>query len=423
MGFDGKLDGTNWICAMTDESTPPDLARPGSLAQSNSVSARSRRILVGLLLLGAILGAVSWVVAKPKAVHRPPPVSEIPHVNGRQIEFPEQFAKRIGLRTETVRQTDLIPTVAVVGTVEFDPQHVARIGTRLRGLVRDVKHLEGDQVKRGELLAEIDSPELGEAQASVTMLNAQAEAARRNADRESDLAEQRLTTLKESEDANANKDTVRALLGAARQKVAALAGTPGELRERAIGVHELLSPLAGTIVERRISKGQLVQADHTAFVVANLDYLWVELAVFEKHLAQIQDGDEVELKPMGSKVDLLRGHVAHVGSVLDEGTRSATIRVRVDNKQRKLRPGQAVDAVIRVAAAAVRGGLVIPNSAIAYIDGKPTVFVVEQPNSVTVTEVELGASTESEQQVLSGLKPGQMVVAAGTFELKSELFR
>jgi membrane fusion protein, heavy metal efflux system len=408
---------------MMDDSMPPGLARAGGRAQANGVSSRVRRILVGVVLLGAILGLVSWVVAKPKIVRHASPASDVPHVNGRRIEFSEKFSKRIGLQTEQVKQADLIPTVAVVGTVEFDPQHVARIGTRLRGLVRDVKHLEGDRVKRGELLAEIDSPELGEAQASVTMLKAQAEAARRNADREWDLAEQRLTTLKESEDANASKDTVRALLGAARQKVAALAGTSGDVHDRALGVHELVAPLTGTIVERRISKGQLVQADHTAFVVANLDHLWVELAVFEKHLAQIHDGDAVELKPMGSKGEVLLGNVAHVSSVLDEDTRSATIRVRVDNKQRKLRPGQAVDAIIHAAAAAVHGGLVIPTSSIAYVDGKPTVFVAEQPNSVTVTEVELGASTGSEQQVLSGLKPGQLVVVAGTFELKSELFR
>lgn len=390
---------------------------------STHISKRTIKITAGLLVLGAALAIVSWVLAKPKVHAVAIPESQVPRVNGRRIEFSEAFAKRVGIKTAPARKASLVPTVAVVGTVTFDPQHVARIGTRLKGLVRNVRHLEGDTVRRGTLLAEIDSPELGEAQASVTMLRAQAEAAKRNADREQGLAEQRLTTLKESEDANANKDAMRALLAAAQQKVAALAGSPREGTDKTLGVHELLSPLDGTIVERRISRGQLVQSEHTAFVVANLDYLWVELAVFEKHLSQIRDGDAVELKPMGSKGESLKGRVAHVSSVLDEDTRSATIRVEVSNKERKLRPGQAVDAIIHATSAAVEDGIVIPSSAITYVDGKPTVFVAEQPNSVVISQVELGASSGAEQQIHSGVEADQLVVVSGTFELKSELFR
>ncbi len=244
-----------------------------------------------------------------------------------------------------------------------------------------------------------------------------------DAERERDLAEHRLTTLKESEDANANKDTVRALLSAAQQKVSALAGASRDASDRSIGVHELVTPLSGTIVERHISKGQLVQADHTAFVVADLDYLWVELAVFERSLAQIHDGDAVELKPMGYKGEPIKGRVAHISSVLDEDTRSASIRVEVENKQRRLRPGQAVDAVIHAKGAAIQGGLSVPIAAITYVDGKPTVFVSESPTSVVASEVVLGVSSGTEQQIESGILPGQKVVVAGTFELKSELFR
>jgi cobalt-zinc-cadmium efflux system membrane fusion protein len=407
---------------MMNESAPPTAANYRGEQEVKKASFKLRRVLM-VLLFGVAIGAISWVVAKPKAHSRPLPTADAPHVNGHRIEFSERFAKRIGLRTDEARESDLIPTISVVGTVTFDPEHVARIGTRLRGLVRNVKHFEGDVVKRGDLLAEIDSPELGEAQASVTMLRAQAEAARRNAERERDLAEHRLTTLKESEDANANKDTVRALLSAAQQKVDALAGASRNATGRSIGVHELVTPLSGTIVERHISKGQLVQADHTAFVVANLDHLWVELAVFERNLTQIHEGDAVELKPMGNKGDPILGRVAHIGSVLDEDTRSASIRVEVENKHRRLRPGQAVDAIIHAKGAAIRGGLAVPIAAITYVDGRPTVFVSESPMAVVATEVVLGVSSGTEQQIESGILPGQKVVVAGTFELKSELFR
>jgi len=382
-----------------------------------------RRRAIAILLVAAALGFGGWFMVRPVTAHRSAPVADAPHVEGRRIVFSERFAKRIGLRTGEVTRSNLVPTVSVVGTVTFNPEHVARIGTRLRGLVRDVRHYEGDTVKRGDSLAQIDSPELGEAQASVTMLQAQMEAARRNAGREKDLAEQRLTTLKESEEADATKNTYTALLAAAQQKVAALNGTFKNANTRALGVHELVSQIDGTIVERHISKGQLVEGDHTAFVVANLDYLWVELAVFERHLSEIREGDAVELRPLGSKSTPLQGRVAHVGNVVSSETRSATIRVAVDNKDRLLRPGQAVDAIIRIAGATVSQGILVPPTAVTFVDGRPVVFVADTPTSVVATEVELGASNGREQQIESGIQTGQRVVIEGTFELKSELFR
>lgn len=364
------------------------------------------------LLLGCGTGAAD---AKLEAV-------DVPRREGNLIQFSEKFAKRIDLKSAEVRAAGVVPSIAVVGTVTFDPEHVARVGTRLRGLVRDVRHYEGDAVKRGELLASIDSPELGEAQASVISLQAELDAAKRNAQRESKLAEEKLTTLKESEEANALADKYQALLSAAQQKVSSLAGVT-DTKSRTIGVHGITAPLDGTIVERHIAKGQLVEGDHIAFLVANLDTLWVELAVFERSLPLIRVGDEVLLKPLGGHGDGLKGKVANVGQVLSASTRSAPVRVEVDNRSRQLRPGQAVDAVIRAGGAAIDEGPVVPPDAVTFIDGKPTVFVLDAPNTVRVAAVDLGASDGQDLHIKQGLKVGEQVVTSGTFELKSELFR
>ncbi|HEY5958295.1 MAG TPA: efflux RND transporter periplasmic adaptor subunit, partial [Polyangiaceae bacterium] len=347
--------------------------------------------------------------------------SDVPRLEGNLIRFSEQFAKRIDLRSTEVKSAGIVPSIAVVGTVTFDPEHVARVGTRLRGLVRDVQHYEGDAVKRGELLASIDSPELGEAQAAVTSLKAELDAAKRNAARESKLAQEKLTTLKESEEATALAEKYEALLAAAQQKVSALAGTATAGRN--FGVHGITSPLEGTIVERHIAKGQLVEADHTAFLVANLDTLWVELAVFERSLPMIAVGDEVSLRPLGDFTDGIKGKVANVGQVLNSATRSAPVRVEVDNRNRKLRPGQAVDATIRAGGAMSDQGPVVPPDAVTFVDGKPTVFVVDQPTAVRVAVVELGVTDGRDLHIKQGLKVGERVVTNGTFELKSELFR
>ena len=381
---------------------------------------QSSRSIGRMPLLLALLICIGC--GSSKSAQQPEP-SDVPRLDGDLIRFTEAFAKRIDLKTTEVKSAGVVPTIAVVGTVTFDPEHVARVGTRLRGLVRDVRRYEGDSVKKGQLLASVDSPELGEAQASVATLQAELDAAVRNATRESKLATEKLTTLKESEEASTLAEKYRALLGAAQQKVSALAGSPNVATNRALGLHTITSPLDGTIVERNIAKGQLVEGDHTAFLVANLDTLWVELSVFERSLPAIRVGDEVALKPLGGHADILKGKVANVGQVLNATTRSAPIRVEVDNRNRQLRPGQAVDATIRGGAATVDEGPMVPPDAVTFVDGKPTVFVVDSPTSVRVVAVELGASDQRELHIKRGLNVGEYVVTNGTFELKSELFR
>lgn len=392
------------------------LARPTEL--SHSVTAG--RWLLWLILLVSLLGTTACSARSEASAAEVP---DVPRLESGVIRFSDAFAKRVGLKFAEVRKADVVPAVAVVGTVTFDPEQVARVGTRLRGLVRDVRRFEGDVVKAGEMLASIDSPELGEAQAAVTTLKAELDAAKLNANREKLLAEEKLTTLKESEEAMALAEKYRALLAAAEQKVSALSGAQPATGPRHIGVHSISSPLSGTIVERHIAKGQLVEGDHTAFLVANLDTLWVELAVFERSLPLISVGDEVKLKPLGSQDLGLTGKVANVGQVLNATTRSAPVRVEVDNRTRTLRPGQAVDAVIHARGSFVDSGAVVPPESVTFVDGRPTVFLFDSPTSVRAVSVELGFSDGRELHIKKGVSPGDRVVQQGTFELKSELFR
>src|SRR5262249_15512032 len=153
------------------------------------------------------------------------------------------------------------------------------------------------------------------------------------------------------------------------------------------GVYVVRAPLAGTVVERTISPGQSVEGHLVAYRVANLDYLWIELAVFERNLAAIHKGDPVEVRPLADPGQGLVRTVAYVGDEIDRTTRSASVRVKVDNRPRKLRPGQSVTAGIRTSGPA-REALLVPRSAITFVDGKPTVFVAEAEDRVIPTQVD-----------------------------------
>ncbi len=378
-----------------------------------------------IVLVTAVVLVVAIVVfARGRSGANLMPVAgpDTPHIEGDRIGFSAGYAKRAGIVFEPVSVADLVPVVSAVGTAELNAEHVAAIGVRLRGLVSRVNKFEGDLVDAGTPLASIESAELGEAQAAVGMLDAEREAAERNAQRESSLAERHLTTAREVETASVEARKAKLLLGAARQKVAALGGSLQQPKG-ALGWHDMRSPIKGTVVERNVSPGQFVEGNVVAFKIANLDHLWIELDVFERNLDRIRVGDRAELTPLAGGFEPLEGRVAKIAAQIDPETHSAKVRIEVENRDHRLRVGQAVKAHIHSSGGSEATRPTLRNRAITFVDGKPTVFVRAGPNSVRVVNVRPGDSDGEFTEILDGVAGGDQVVTDGAFALKSELFR
>lgn len=365
--------------------------------------------LVSLVLASLLAGCGSKPEVRPE--------STVPHVDGASIVVPKVFQERAGIAVAAVTKQTISPRVEAVGSVTFDPSHVAAIGTRLRGTVRRVVKVEGDKVKPGDALAEIESAELGEAQADVSVARAHTEAAELQEKREAWLVEKQLSTARELEIARAQRKEHHARLTAASQRAKALGGASGPM-----GVHVLKSPIAGEVVQRDLAPGQSVDPNHTAFRVANLDHLWVEIAVFERDMKSVREGDAVAITALTDPESVIKGRVAHVGQVVHLETQTIDVRVYIDNEGRALRAGQSVRASVS-ASGPTRTSLVLPREAVSFVDGKPTVFVRESDVRFRAVNVRLGVSDAKSHEVVEGLAEADQVVTAGVFALKSELFR
>jgi membrane fusion protein, heavy metal efflux system len=381
-------------------------------------SIRHTGLVLAVVAVSAI-GALYWsrsqsaVSAEPKQ-----PIRDVPYLDGPSIRYSADFAKRAQLDFTAVVRSQLAPVVSVTATVAFDPERMASVGARIAGRVRILYKLEGDSVAAGDVLAEIESAELGQAQAAVVSARAHAEAANANEKREKELAEAKISSNREAELATAQAAAARADLLAAEQRVRALGGTAdGEP-----GVLKLKSPIGGKVIERNVSRGQSVEATYTAYRVADLTRVWVQLAVFERQLAAVKRGDGVDLYTENEPARPVRGSVAYVGDVVDEATRTAPVRVVVDRPEMPLRPGQSVRAQIHTSAP-VSGSLVVPREAVTSVDGKPTVFVAKDALSVQPLQVTAGGQDGQRIEILSGLNECDRVAVAGVFALKSEIFR
>jgi membrane fusion protein, heavy metal efflux system len=346
--------------------------------------------------------------------------SPVPAVamEGNRLRFSEEFATRHHLASVQATEAELSPTIQVMGTVRYDVRKFAAIGARSAGRVRRVLKIMGDEVKPGDILADLESVDLGKAQATAEALRAKEIAAESNLKREQQLAEAKVTALREAESAKAEHQALRAERRAAEKAVIALgAGLDSE-----VGVLKLRSPIAGRVIMTKASRGQTVEPSDTLFEVADLSTVWAELMVFERDLDRIRKGDAVEILPAAARGESVQGTLAQVGDIVDPNTRSAIVRVDVDNRKGWLRPGQSASARIQSRALAARA-LTIPKAAVSFIDGKPTALVLIGPGLVEPRPVDLGPDDGERVAIRQGLRAGENVITEGLFALKSEIFR
>ena len=384
-----------------------------------SVSQKSRRglyVLVGGGALLAIAGALIYARGGEKLV-APSPPAEVA-LDGGDIRFSEAFARRHHIEAVKVADSELSPTLSVSGTVRYDPRKFAAVGARSTGRIRRVYKIMGDRVKPGDILADIESADLGRAQANAEGLRAKEIVALSNLQREQQLAAARVTAAREAEFAKADHEALRAERRAAEKTVAALgAGVNSE-----VGVLKLRSPIAGRIIMSKASQGQTIEPSDTLFEVADLSTLWVELVIFERDLNRVQAGDGVEILSAAGKSDVVKGTLVQVSDLVDPVSRSAIGRVEVDNRQGLLRPGQSTSARIQSRATGERA-LIVPKASITFVDGKPTAFLLVSPGLVKPHAVELGSDDGERVVIRQGLRAGDSVISDGLFALKSEIFR
>lgn len=335
-----------------------------------------------------------------------------------RIGLSPELVKRMGVRFLPAEEGQLSPSLRVTGMVTYDPRRVAEVGARIGGRVRTLRHVKGDAVKEGEVLAILESVELGRAQADLEKAIAHEQLATIDAKRARALAESRVSSLQEAEHAEVAEKAAKTERIAAEKAVLAIGGG----RNGAVGVLTLTSPISGSVVSAPLRQGQTVEATQQAFLVADLSKVWVELRVFERDLLSLSLGDEVEVWPQVARDRSVKGQVAHIGETIDEHDHAASVRVELDNRERVFRPGLPVNAVVHPTKQR-KPYVLVPSSAVTTVDGQNIVFVSSREGGVEQRPVSVGGRDERFVGIVKGLSPSERVAVEGVFALKSELYR
>lgn len=383
----------------------------------------SRKAKLGALALAVLVTLTVFIFSSKKTASPPAPTGAIdetratPWLDGDFIRYTKTFADREKLALVEVAEAPLTPEVTVNGVVTYDARRVAAVGARISGRVQALHHVEGEDVKAGEVMAEVSSAQLGQAQADVLKARAREQVAKLDEQRERRLADAKVTAERDAEHAKVAAQASTYERIAAEKSVEALGGSmSGET-----GVLFLKSPIAGEIVEMHVKRGETVEPTDTLFVVADLSRVWVELSVFENTIDLVREGDSVEIFRPGAS-EGVSGVVEHVPSVLDPEHRNVQVRVALANTSRLLKPGMSVQAKIAITGSSAPK-LVVPRDAVTRIDGKPTVFVAVDQGRVEPRPVHLGPHDARTVAIESGVTKGERVVVGGVLALKAEVFR
>lgn len=344
------------------------------------------------------------------------------------VRLAPEAVETIGLRTAAVERRPLAAEIRATAVIEPNEYALAHVSPRIAGRAIRVWAVLGEEVEEGDVLAELDSIELGQKKAAFLKAKASLDVVRRDFDREKRLFGKKISSEKEFLDAKGEFERAQATYRAAREALRLVGLSDGAIDEIRWGGKEeplshfpLVAPFGGTVIERHITLGELITPEEKRFTIADLSTVWILLNVYEKDLARVRVGQAVRIQVDSFPGETFEGTVTYLASVLDSETRTAEARVEVPNADRRLRPGMFARAVVAMPDEESLEALVVPEEAIQRTEGRKISFVAEGEGAYRMREVEVGRRVDGAVEIRSGLEEGERIVTQGAFYLKSEL--
>ena len=357
--------------------------------------------------------------------------------NSVQIALADQ--QRVGITVDPVEVRTVPRTLSVAGQVQMDEQHTSHIGAIADGIITSVDVLPGTVVRKGAVLGGIHSHMVHEtvgalvqAFAAVDRERSAVAFAQQARDRYNHLYSIQAASLEETQraeqdllqakqlliDAEANVKMEREHLSELLQ-VSPESLTPGTLYDKEIV--PIRSVMDGVVIARNVTVGQVVNTGFESFVVSNLSSVWVTAAVNERDLSLIREGVSANVVTQAYPDEAFHGTVTMIGNTLDPQTRTVPVRIVVPNPSTRLRPGMF--ATTQIEERATQNAIFVPEQALQDINGMQVVFVTQDGTTFRAQTVTVGSRPAGKAEIVDGLRPGDRIVAAGAFMVKSEMLK
>jgi cobalt-zinc-cadmium efflux system membrane fusion protein len=337
------------------------------------------------------------------AMQAPPP-AQVEHeqdLNVVQVEHPEQFP------LATAVEHDAASQLVATGTVNPDIARTVPVISLASGRIVEVAARLGDTVQKGQLLLRVRSDDVSSSFSDYRKAVSDESLAHRQFNRAKDLYAHGAIAEADLEAAQNAEEDAKVTLETATEHLRLLGNDP----EHPTGIVDIYAPVSGVITDQQVTNAGGVQglSSPNPFTISDLSYVWVVCDVYEKDLRDVHLGEIADIRLNAYPDQPLKGTISNIGAILDANVRTAKVRVEVHNPG-FLRPGMFVTAtfhgVTKEAHAAV------PASAILHLHDREWVYSSTAGNKFRRMEVVSGDTLANQmQEILSGLQPGQKVVA------------
>lgn len=398
--------------------------------------APSRRAGPAALVVLMVFVGITPILAKEnhEAAKEPPQehaakISEGEHgeeVHGaheERLELSTDEMREFGIELAIAGPGQMDIQISLPGEVKLNADRLAHVTPRLSGVVQEVFKNVGDHVKKGEIMAIVDSRELATAKAAYFAARERVALAQSAFERETKLWKDKISAEKEYLEAKQALAESQIEARAAQQQLEAIGFSTDSIKALShasgpsLTKFEIVAPFDGTVIEKHIALGEALEANATVFTLADLSSVWVDVSVYQKYLLAIRQGQEVVISA-GAGIPNATGTIAYIGPIVGEQTRTAMARVVLPNPEGLWRPGLFV--TVSVAVEQLTVPVAVPGEALQMINGETIVFV-EEAGAFKPIHVQVGRADAARAEIVKGLEPGTSYVAKGGFHLKAEL--
>ncbi len=299
-----------------------------------------------------------------------------------------------GVQTSPVIRGTLTRTLRVSGVIEDDDTRHRILAARVPGRIEKLQvNYVGAEVEAGAPLVTVFSPEMLTAQRQyVERIKAGAVASSLS---ERSAARERLLEL-----------------GLTEEEIVILEGT-----HKPTAMVNIRAPLSGTVISRAVYEGQYVKTNDPLFEIGDFSRMWFVFDAYEPDLAWLRVGQMVEVSIPSQPGQVLTAPISFIDPSLDERTRTARVRVTLENPERQLRYRQTAQAAVVITAPET---LLAPRAAILQHGERPIAYVEEAGQSYRAREVRLGRVGDTQVEILSGLAEGDQLVTQAALILDAQ---
>lgn len=306
----------------------------------------------------------------------------------KEVELNEAQYNASGIELGTFAMKNLSDVVNANGYTKLPPQNQADVSVHLTGIVKSINIIEGQSVKKGQVLATIESPEFAKLQEAFQTSKSNLEFLTLEFQRQKTLSDENVNSKKVFQKTKSDFEIEQARFSSLKQQLSLL-NLSGS--NSSSSIMPILAPISGFITEINIKIGSNAEVGKPLLSIVDNSQLHVDLLVYEKDLQKVKPGQNIRFVLTNQDNTEINGKVFNVGKAFENETKSVAVHADISNKSQTLIPGMYVNALIDVGAKNVQA---LPVDAIVKADGREFIFVLEEDHKEEAHDEKEGHSHE-----------------------------